>query len=154
MGVSGIDFVIFLNLGAVHVVGALVVYHYWDRIDGSRGRDRSPPSDADEWRAAVREGVADVSDVLDDADPPVDEDLRRALVPPTSRLRRLARTHPERLDDGLVERLHALETACRDVSMRRLGRTPFDPGVDVIAELDGHCESVRRRLEVADSDGE
>jgi len=154
MGVSGIDAVILLNLGAIHVAGALVVYHYWDRIDGAGGRGRAAPTDVEEWRAAVREGVDEVSAVLDEADPPVDEDLRRALVAPTSRLRRLARSHPDRLDDDVVVLLHDLETGCRDVTMRRLGRTPLDPGVDAIAELDGRCESLRRRLEVADAGGE
>ena len=154
MGVSSIDVVILVNLGLIHVVGLLLVLRYWDRLDGSDAREASGsvPTRPDAWCADARGLVDDIAGTLDDAEPPIDAEVRQALIPPTTRLRRLVRSAPERLDEGLVQEVHSLNRSCRDLTMSTGRLTGLDAEWRDLDRLDSRCNSLKAHLETSPED--
>lgn len=145
MSLSGIDFIVLLNLGVIHVGIAALIYRYRHRLSGRTNQDPTPvPERPDQWRDAVNDAISEIESVVAERKDGVDAGPAHELVSPDARLRRLGRNPPAAVDDEVARRLHRLEVACRDAS---IGNTVPTVGSGRADRIDEYCTALKQRLE-------
>ena len=145
---SGVQLLPAVLPAVVPIVGLLLVIGFWNRFNGSASGVQSVtvPSQPSEWRADVRGLLESLRKTLSVAEPPIDDHVRRDLVPPDTHLQRYLERAPAQIEDRLVTDLHAFEVRCRTVALGTCKLTGLVTDADTLDWLDTQYDGLMRRL--------